>query len=194
MIGHMKNQHIKEIINYHEITKHHYDRYARSPGYMDWKNQPNPFRSYAGAPAVSLPLLQTDPSAGYLDLYERSRNTPQPFTVETIAGFLELSLGLSAWKAAAGAQWSLRINPSSGNLHPTEAHLILPPIESQKSGAYHYNALRHALEKRADIPAELWEHIGSHFGTMGFLIGISSIFWCKRTLGERWHMGPITCC
>ena len=180
----MKNQHVKEIINYHETTKHHYDHYARSPGYMDWKNQPNPFRSYAGAPSVSLPLLQTDPSAGYLDLYERSRNTLQPLTIETIAGFLELSLGLSAWKAAAGAQWSLRINPSSGNLHPTEAHLILPPMKPQKSGVYHYNALRHALEKRADIPAELWERIVSHFGSEGFLIGISSIFW-----RESWKYG-----
>ena len=184
MIGQMKHQHIKEIINYHEATKHHYDRYARSPGYMDWKNQPNPFRSYAGAPAVSLPLLQEDPSASYLDLYERSRNTQQPFTIETIAGFLELSLGLSAWKAAAGAQWSLRINPSSGNLHPTEAHLILPAVKPHNSGVYHYNALRHELEKRADIQAELWERIVSHFGTEGFLIGISSVFW-----RESWKYG-----
>ena len=184
MTGKMKDQHVKEIIRYHEASKHHYDRYARSPGYMDWKNQPNPFRSYAGAPAVTLPLLQTDPSATYLDLYERARNIQQPFTIETIAGFLELSLGLSAWKAAAGAQWSLRINPSSGNLHPTEAHLILPPTNSQRSGVYHYNAFRHVLERRAEIPSELWKGIESHFGTEGFLIGISSIFW-----RESWKYG-----
>jgi len=174
----------KEIINYHEATKHHYDRYARSPGYMDWKNQPNPFRSYAGAPAVSLPLLKKDPSAGYLDLYERTRNTQQPFTIEAIAGFLELSLGLSAWKAVSGSQWSLRVNPSSGNLHPTEAHLILPPMKPLKSGVYHYNALGHVLEKRAGIPSELWQGIVSHFGAAGFLIGISSIFW-----RESWKYG-----
>jgi SagB-type dehydrogenase family enzyme len=180
----MKDQRLKEIINYHEATKHHFDRYARSPGYMDWKNQPNPFRSYAGAPAVSLPLLQKDPSAAYLDLYERTRNAQQPFTIETIAGFLELSLGLSAWKAVSGKQWSLRINPSSGNLHPTEAHLVLPPMKPLKSGVYHYNALRHALEKRADIPVELWQRIESHFGAEGFLIGISSIFW-----RESWKYG-----
>jgi SagB-type dehydrogenase family enzyme len=180
----MKAQRVKEIINYHEATKHHYDRYARSPGYMDWKNQPNPFRSYAGAPAVSLPLLQKDPAAAYRDLYQRTRNTQQPFTIEAIAGFLELSLGLSAWKAVSGAQWSLRINPSSGNLHPTEAHLILPPMKPLKSGVYHYNALGHVLEKRAEIPAELWQGIVSHFGAEGFLIGISSIFW-----RESWKYG-----
>ena len=180
----MKDQRVKEIINYHEATKHHYDRYARSPGYMDWKNQPNPFRSYTGAPAVSLPLLKKDPPAGYLDLYERTRNTQQPITIEALAGFLELSLGLSAWKAVSGSQWSLRVNPSSGNLHPTEAHLILPPMKSLKSGVYHYNALGHMLEKRADIPTELWQGIVSHFRTEGFLIGISSIFW-----RESWKYG-----
>lgn len=180
----MKNLRVKEIVSYHEATKHHYDRYARSPGYMDWKNQPNPFRSYAGAPAVSLPLLPEPPSADYLSLYERNRNTQQPFTIETVAGFLELSLGLSAWKAASGAQWSLRINPSSGNLHPTEAHLILPPTKPLAGGIYHYNSLGHALEKRADIPDPLWQDIVSHFGAEGFLIGISSIFW-----RESWKYG-----
>ena len=42
---------------------------------------------------------------------------------------LELSLGLSAWKVYGTSRWSLRINPSSGNLHPTEAHLILPAMK-----------------------------------------------------------------
>lgn len=30
------------VIAYHERTKHYFDRYARSAGYMDWNNQPNP--------------------------------------------------------------------------------------------------------------------------------------------------------
>jgi SagB-type dehydrogenase family enzyme len=129
-------------------------------------------------------LLKQDPPGAYLDLYERKNNPQQLFTIETIAGFLELSLGLSAWKAAAGSRWSLRVNPSSGNLHPTEAHLILPPMKPINSGVYHYNALGHLLEKRADIPAHLWQRIEAYFGTEGFLIGISSIFW-----RESWKYG-----
>ena len=175
---------VEEIIGYHEATKHHYDRYARSPGYMDWQNQPNPFRTYTGAPVFPLPLLKKDPLAAYPDLYSRKNNPRQPLTIENIAGFLELSLGLSAWKAVSGSRWSLRMNPSSGNLHPTEAHLILPPAGPIKSGVYHYNALGHALEKRAGIPSELWQSVVSHFGGEGFLIGVSSIFW-----REAWKYG-----
>jgi SagB-type dehydrogenase family enzyme len=180
----MISEKVKEIIKYHEATKHHYDRYARSPGYMDWQNQPNPFRSYVGAPALPLPLLKKDPAAADRDLYDRKNNLPQPVTIETLAGFLELSLGLSAWKAVSGSRWSLRMNPSSGNLHPTEAHLILPPMNSKQSGVYHYNALGHLLEKRAEVPDELWQRMVSHFGVDGFFIGISSIFW-----RESWKYG-----
>jgi SagB-type dehydrogenase family enzyme len=180
----VKDRRVKEIIAYHEATKHHFERYARSLGYMDWNNQPNPFRTYKDTPVLKLPLLKTDPPATYQALYERQDNAPQPFVIQNIAGFLELSLGLSAWKAAGGSRWSLRINPSSGNLHPTEAHLILPPLDAHPGGIYHYNALGHMLERRADLPSDLWQNLVSHFGSDGFLIAITSIFW-----RESWKYG-----
>ena len=142
---------------------------------MDWQNQPNPFRFYEGKNIIYLPLLKNDPKALYLDLYRRQNNTPKPYILENIAGFLELSLGLSAWKSVAGNKWSLRINPSSGNLHPTEAHLVLPAMDAIKAGVYHYNPLIHALELRISTPAETWARILNHFGTEGFFIGLSSI-------------------
>jgi SagB-type dehydrogenase family enzyme len=172
------------IFQYHEETKHQYDRYARSPGYMDWENQPNPFRFYENTQVVPLPLLGGDPPAGYRDLFQRNEKKALPFTPENLAGFLELSLGLSAWKAAGGSRWALRINPSSGNLHPTEAYPVIPEMESIQAGVYHYNALNHALEKRAGVPAQTCKKIETHFGTQGFLIGTTSIFW-----RESWKYG-----
>jgi SagB-type dehydrogenase family enzyme len=173
-----------DIIRYHEETKHHYERYARSAGYMDWHNQPNPFRFYERVPVVELPLLKEDPRAEYPDLYRRKNNRQQTLTIETVAGFLELSLGLSAWKAAGQSRWSLRMNPSSGNLHPTEAHLILPPLPMMPGGVYHYNAFTHGLEQRATVTGDFWQQIASYFGCPGFLIGLSSIFW-----RESWKYG-----
>jgi hypothetical protein len=55
---------------------------------MDWQNQPNPFRFYEGKNITNLPLLKDDPKATYLDLYRRQNNTPKPFILENIAGFL----------------------------------------------------------------------------------------------------------
>lgn len=172
------------IIHYHERTKHHLHRYARSLGYMDWQNQPNPFRFWKGTEVVRLPLLDQDPDADHANLYEQSDRTPQPLTRKTLAGFLELSLGLSAWKAAAGTRWSLRINPSSGNLHPTEAHLLLTDVENIENGVYHYSPFLHALEKRAAIPTSASEPIKAFFQNQGFLVILTSIFW-----REAWKYG-----
>jgi SagB-type dehydrogenase family enzyme len=175
---------VAEIIRYHDATKHHYDRYARSAGHMDWANQPNPFRYYQDTPVIPLPLLKEDPDAGHQDLYRRSHNQPRRFTAAAIAGFLELSLGLSAWKGEGKSRWSLRMNPSSGNLHPTEAHLVLPQMDTVAGGVYHYNPFMHALEQRAVISRDFWRNIQMHFGSEGFLIGLTSIFW-----RESWKYG-----
>lgn len=180
----MNEKSYQGIIAYHDRTKHDFGRFAKSLGYMDWKNQPNPFRYYEGCESIILTLLQEDPQASYQDLYRRESNEPKPFSVGNIAAFLELSLGLSAWKSIAGSRWSLRMNPSSGNLHPTECHLILPQTDSSQAGIFHYNSLEHSLELRAEVPNDLWEKITRHFGTNGFLVALSSIFW-----REAWKYG-----
>jgi SagB-type dehydrogenase family enzyme len=171
------------ILRYHEATKHHPDRYARSLGYMDWDNQPNPFRVYDGAPVVRLPLLTQDPPGGHRALYEPG-GAGLPLTLANVAGFLELSMGLSAWKALSGSRWPLRMNPSSGNLHPTELHLVLPRLPECPAGVYHYAPLQHALERRAEVPADLWRKAAAHFGREGFLAGLTSIHW-----RESWKYG-----
>jgi SagB-type dehydrogenase family enzyme len=175
---------VTETLLYHEQTKHHFHRYARSLGFLDWANQPNPFRSYEGVTPVRLPLLQKDSASEHLALYERNRNTFQGFTRETIAAFLELSLGLSAWKSIPGSTWSLRMNPSSGNLHPTEAHLILPALPGVTASVFHYNSFLHALEPRAEVSETLWQQIKEHLHTDGFLVALTSIFW-----REAWKYG-----
>jgi len=172
------------IVQYHERTKHHFHRYARSLGYMDWKNQPHPFRFYSGGNETTLPLLKDDPSAGQMHLYQRKNKDSGTFCLKNVAGFLELSLGLSAWKSYAGNSWSLRINPSSGNLHPTECHVVLPSMHSLQAGVYHYCPFSHSLELRAEVSEELWERVRNHFGVECFVVGLSSIYW-----RESWKYG-----
>src|SRR5262249_23205780 len=111
------------VDRYHDGTKHRFDRFARSLGYLDWASQPNPFRAYAVAPEV-----------------------PLRFDTTEVADILRHSLGLSAWKRFRGTRWSLRVNPSSGNLHPTEAYV------ARSDGLFHYAPDRHALERRCAGP------------------------------------------
>ena len=178
------NHSARQIIKYHEATKHHYHRYARSPGHMDWENQPHPFRIYSGCRRIELPLLTTEPASEYDQMYRREDIPPSPLDSNLISIFLSLSMGLSAWKASGGGKWALRINPSSGNLHPTEAHLILPNTKDTPAGVYHYSPLFHALEQRAVFSDSIERTLFGEFSNGGFFVGLTSIFW-----RESWKYG-----
>jgi hypothetical protein len=168
---------IDTVLNYHESTKHHLDHYARSLGYMDWASQPNPFRRYDGAPCIALEHCDNAEGPLYQDLYA-SPIVASPLTHQTISRLFYYSMALSAWKKIPdGNSWSLRVNPSSGNLHPTESYLIIRPQASPRinSGLYHYNAYYYALETRRIFDKHLWQELACQIPANGFLIGLSSI-------------------
>ncbi len=137
------------VIDYHERTKHHPHRYARSLGYLDWANQPDPFRRYHEAPELPLPR-PLDPNRTPLNAIYRGVPGPaRAVTDESISALLFYSLALSAWKALGTDRWALRCNPSSGNLHPTEAYLIGAPrgLGTDRPSLFHYAPQAHALER-----------------------------------------------
>lgn len=159
---------------YHERSKHHQDRYAPGPGGLDWATQPDPFRRYAGAPELELPLLAGELPVCWDDLY--APGVPErAMTVDSIASLLQLSLGLSAWKSYGGNRWALRCNPSSGNLHPTEGYLICPALPGLPAGVHHYRPDRHGLEKCA---------AASFAWSGGILLALTGIYW-----REAWKYG-----
>lgn len=180
---------VNRVIHYHNQTKHHFFRYARSLGHLDWANQPNPFRRFAGAPFCPLPLLQPEQepvSPAYETIYQRGIIPPQPVTVRTLSRFLELALAITAWKRAGQTQWALRSNPSSGNLHPTEGYLVLPPMQelSDNPGLYHYAPHDHGLELRAELPPTDATRLLQAFPDEAFLFACTSIIW-----RESWKYG-----
>lgn len=174
----------KQVFRYHEATKHSYQRFARSLGYLDWATQPNLFRVFEKTEQIPLRLINRDRNVSHINLYKRTRNSPCAIELNSIAAFLELSLGLSAWKSFQGNRWSLRMNPSSGNLHPTECYLLLPSMKSTPAGVFHYNPHDHALERRANIPQHHWGLLKEHFQADGFLFVLTSVFW-----REAWKYG-----
>lgn len=180
---------VDRVIAYHVRTKHYFNRYARSLGYLDWANQPNPFRRFDGAELVRLPLLKPEDeprSPSYHAIYQPGAVSPQAVTTRTISRFFELALGLSAWKKAGESEWALRNNPSSGNLHPTEGYVLLPSAEGLdlKPGLYHYAPREHGLELRADCSPAASSSLLAPFPAGAFLFGLTSVHW-----REAWKYG-----
>lgn len=181
-----REQTMRVVYRYHDATKHHYHRFARSLGYLDWETQPHPFRNYHGARRIALPFARNDINLTYDELYAVRPARPQPLRRESVAEFLRYGLGLSAWKQYGQSRWSLRVNPSSGNLHPTEGYLLLPSIDpwSERAAVYHYQPEHHELELRSALPAEAWSWFQQWLPEHGFLMGLSSIYW-----REAWKYG-----
>ena len=172
------------VVAYHERTKHHFHRYAAALGYMDWATQPDPFRRYAGADLVRLPLPKTGRALPYWQLY--ATVLPAPLALESVSLFFRYALSLTAWKQVGETTWSLRANPSSGNLHPTEGYALLPALEQlgETAAVYHYAPREHALERRAVLDAKRWAEMIAPFPEGYFLVGLSSVHW-----REAWKYG-----
>ena len=153
---------------------------------MDWANQPDPFRRYDQSTIYPLdhPLLTTTPA--YDSLFYNRQQPVTPLNRDSISSFFYDSLAISAWKQAGNSRWSLRINPSSGDLHPTEAYLISGPISglTEESGVYHYSAYRHALERRLVLSSDEWNSIGHNLPGGSLIIALTSIYW-----RESWKYG-----
>src|SRR5207302_8000339 len=65
----MADPNVARVLAYHQLSKHHPHHYAPSPGPLDWANQPDPSRTFAGAPRVELPLLADALSRPFADLH-----------------------------------------------------------------------------------------------------------------------------
>ncbi len=175
---------IETILAYHRRTKHHFQRFAASPGYLDWATQPDPFRTYLGAEKVELPLLADRLDTAYEKLYFPGAVSAMPLERNSVAMLFELALGLSAWKRFESSRWALRCNPSSGNLHPTEGYAILPEIPGLRAGVYHYVSRDHCLERRCAVEGRAAQQFAGSLPPTSFLVGLSSIHW-----REAWKYG-----
>jgi SagB-type dehydrogenase family enzyme len=173
------NQESITATDYHLRSKHHMSRYAMGPGGLDWATQPDPFRRYAGCRQFPLTPDLDFPDTGFDQLYQAGAIPPQPLTRTSLSQLLQLSMGLSAWKVYGGSRWALRNNPSSGNLHPTEAYVIQAACEDLPAGVFHYVSEDHSLELRAELE-DLSELLPDHT----LLMGLSSIHW-----REAWKYG-----
>jgi SagB-type dehydrogenase family enzyme len=137
---------------YHESTKHSVQSLRRSQHFLDWKNMPDPFRHYEGAPLLDLPADPPGSEIPALDLlhgaYGASRAVDGPRLLSELL-FYSAAISASKLVPSTGDRYALRVNPSSGNLHPTEFHFATRGLEGWPDGLYHYRPSSHTAEQRA---------------------------------------------
>jgi SagB-type dehydrogenase family enzyme len=174
---------LDQVIAYHERTKHQTRAMARGPGGLDWANQPYPFRVYEGAIQIRLTRQGfSHVQQGIAQGEQEDLLLHSSLNRESLSRLFFESLAISCQKSFAGSRWSLRVNPSSGNLHPTEGYLIAGDVADLQPGLYHYAPKSHSLELLAKMERESWQSLGLPEGTL--LLAFSSIY-----MRESWKYG-----
>ena len=190
----MEESFAAQMIAYHEASKHHYRTYAPGPGYLDWATQPDPFRRYAGAQVIPLARPAPDDDLPYEAGFMPGLAPVAPLDAASVSRLFFDTLALSAWKEYDDERWALRVNPSSGNLHPTEGYLIcgaLPGLSDAPIVA-HYAPAEHSLEVRARLTPHIWQALregvvsnrGDGLPEETIFVGLTSILW-----REAWKYG-----
>jgi len=115
-------------------------------GWLDWENQPPPFKTYPGAEQVALP----EPAPAKADLWEalaRRRSVRSfssgPISLSDLATLLWAGAGVSTVQAG----YALRTAPSAGALYPVETYVVAHRVQGLDAGAYHYAVLERSLER-----------------------------------------------
>jgi SagB-type dehydrogenase family enzyme len=184
---------------YHESTKHTRGslRQARQP--LDWANMPDPFRHYEGAPVLDLPTDPPAPDAPALEVLGGAFGETLAIDGSTFLSqilFYSASISASKRVPSTGYRYALRVNPSSGNLHPTEFHFITRDVFGWPDGLYHYRPSAHMVEQRATSKPEM--QLGGSTAPIVFVL--TSIAWreawkyrdrayryCLHDIGHAWQ-------
>jgi SagB-type dehydrogenase family enzyme len=138
--------------DYHESTKHSVESLRLAPRVLDWANTPDPFRHYEGVPVLDLPADPPVPRMPALEVLDgASGSVPAGDGSTFLSQLLFYSAAISASKRvpSTGDRYALRVNPSSGNLHPTEFHFFARGLKGWPDGLYHYRPSAHMAEQRA---------------------------------------------
>jgi SagB-type dehydrogenase family enzyme len=184
---------------YHESTKHSVESLKRAQYVLDWANMPDPFRHYEGVPVLDLPADPQAPEMPALEVLQcASGTTPAADGPTFLSQLLFYSTAISASKRvpSTGYRYALRVNPSSGNLHPTEIHFLTRGLQGWPDGLYHYRPSAHMAEQRArgDFDMKLADRVAP------IVFVLTSIAWreawkyrdrayryCLHDVGHAWQ-------
>lgn len=136
---------IKSASQYHHHSS--YQRDKMTPHYLDWQNQPEVFKDYAGVIPVSLPSDRTLPDENLSSLIKGPEmgEMVEGVDVEDLSLILRLSHTLTAKARHAGGDHYFRSVASAGALYPTELYVATHSLGGLDDGLYHFAIHRHCL-------------------------------------------------
>ena len=181
----MSNQDITVAMTYHEETKHSYESVYRSHHFLDWENQPRPFKLYTTLPPQPLPQPLADTQFPLLQALSPTATVPVVETMPALADLayiLFYAAGVTKRRAYPGyGEMLFRAAACTGALYHIELYLAVTDLPGLAAGLYHFAPLDFALRclRRGDYRHVLFEasgHTAALQDAPAVIIG-SDTFW-----------------
>jgi SagB-type dehydrogenase family enzyme len=130
--------------NYHEATKHSYTSVRTNSHFLDFDNQPLPFKIY---PALEPSRMPTEVrQTGVAALSAIAGSVPAQTLVQTntapdlgaVAQLLYLSAGITRQRKYSGGEIYFRAAACTGALYEVELYLVCGDLGGLQAGVYHF--------------------------------------------------------
>src|SRR6266446_90518 len=147
----MHNWNTELAMTYHEETKHSYDSVYRSRHFLDWANQPRPFKLYPALEAIPLPAeLPATHVPALLALshpVETTALTSQP-ALHDLAYILFYAAGVTKRRVYPGyGEMLFRAAACTGALYHIDLYLSVCDVPGLQAGLYHFDPRDFALRR-----------------------------------------------
>jgi SagB-type dehydrogenase family enzyme len=151
---------------YHNGTKHSHESIYADPHYLDWENQPLPFKIYNTLEPIPLPqdLLSSGvPALSAASAVNPPASGPAVPTLPMLASLLYFSAGITKRKAYPGGEILFRAAACTGALYHIELYLVCGDLPDLEAGVYHFGPGDFALRRlrRGDFRGTLAQATGS---------------------------------
>jgi SagB-type dehydrogenase family enzyme len=134
---------------YHDATKHSYTSIRTNPHFMDWSNQPLPFKIYPTLELMRLPGEARQTGVAALSAIAESvpAQTNASPDLEAVAQLLYLSAGITRKRKYSGGELYFRAAACTGALYEVELYLVCSNLANLDAGVYHFAPAEFGLRK-----------------------------------------------
>src|SRR5216110_3870707 len=134
---------------YHEATKHSYLSIRANPHFLDWANQPLPFKIYPMLERLRLPGEVRPSGIAALSAIAKSipADTVAVPDLGAVAQLLYLSAGITRQRKRPGGDIYFRAAACTGALYEVELYVVCENLVDLEAGVYHFSPAEFALRR-----------------------------------------------
>jgi SagB-type dehydrogenase family enzyme len=146
----MENRDLQAAWAYHNGTKHSSESIRANRHYLDWDNQPIPFKIYSRLKPIPLPQHLSSPGVAALQTIATAaaeKTEAAVSSLQILAEILYLSAGITRRRNYPGGEILFRAAACTGALYHIDLYLVCGDVPDLQAGVYHFGPHDFALRK-----------------------------------------------